>query len=720
MNYGEYSCCPKGYIKPNLERGDFDMKTISKKLLSLVLAVLMLVAAVPFSVLSVTAQVPSEYEGYTETVGATAVSGENLGVTWAIYTKGTDVKLVISGEGPVTKTNEHSEIKSETTGWGNNKEGTYKNLAPWKDYATTITSIDVGYGITSIGQNAFYKMTALKDISLPESLEFIDYNCFSTCTALERITLPSGIQRMHQNIFKGCTNLKYVVFTSKNCNVFQSSKTNDYDYYNDTTSMFDGCKNLKCVFFPKYDTPTSSATYNNVAAMFYNCKSGSVTIIGDSESYAKTYVEEVLPSYIESYSDNSSSDAKQKSYYGLKVSYKGFDDVVSGGFVYDSSNADSTVNNSIMYVKSRNSDVPTYTLNIVGSGAMSKSLSTNRTKPYMSDVSTPADPSDTEITKIIVDSAITELGTCAFYGMKALTDFQWTPTATEPKILAQAFRNCTALTEITLPNGLKSLYPSLFQGCSSLKTVNIPSTVTTVGKGVFESTEIEFLVLPKAVDTINENAFKNAKSLKAIFVQGSAVTTWGKDPFLNTTSGLTVYTDSATGIPTAEGVRISEVKGLDVTADVQDIMTKCLLSVEAFAYYEGGEKTGIRALITADETIRDLLEETLGQTVEYGFIAGNASFADGEFTLGAQKTVSSAVYENKTAAITYTGDSGAISLEGKHAFCAVLYNINEANEYVLTGYVKIGESVTEATNNTSFSVGSSAFAGASVSELKNQ
>lgn len=45
----------------------------------------------------------------------------------------------------------------------------------------------------------------------------------------------------------------------------------------------------------------------------------------------------------------------------------------------------------------------------------------------------------------------------------------------------KAFRDCTTMTSIILPNSLESICPKAFMGCSSLTSITIPDNVFTNG-----------------------------------------------------------------------------------------------------------------------------------------------------------------------------------------------------------------------------------------------
>ena len=58
---------------------------------------------------------------------------------------------------------------------------------PWKDLKDEIASLVVDYGVTTIGESAFYECQGLKSISLPETLEVIGGWSFYKCYGLTNI-----------------------------------------------------------------------------------------------------------------------------------------------------------------------------------------------------------------------------------------------------------------------------------------------------------------------------------------------------------------------------------------------------------------------------------------------------------------------------------------------------------------------------------------------------
>ena len=69
------------------------------------------------------------------------------------------------------------------------------------------------------------------------------------------------------------------------------------------------------------------------------------------------------------------------------------------------------------------------------------------------------------------------------------------------------------LSEIDLPNSLKSLGTQSFYNCPNLKTVHLPNSITAIPKGCFMDTGIETIIIPDSITVLYDNCFKNCKNL---------------------------------------------------------------------------------------------------------------------------------------------------------------------------------------------------------------
>ena len=76
--------------------------------------------------------------------------------------------------------------------------------SPWYDLRASITEVELGSGITSIGEYAFYQCTGLTEISIPEGVIVIGAGAFSWCTALTKVSLPDGLIGIDLGAFYRC------------------------------------------------------------------------------------------------------------------------------------------------------------------------------------------------------------------------------------------------------------------------------------------------------------------------------------------------------------------------------------------------------------------------------------------------------------------------------------------------------------------------------------
>ena len=94
-----------------------------------------------------------------------------------------------------------------------------------------------------------------------------------------------------------------------------------------------------------------------------------------------------------------------------------------------------------------------------------------------------------------------------------------------------AFSGCVSLDSIRIPKGIKSLEWSIFQDCTSLCYVEIPSSITSIGDGVFKGCESLYSVkIPNGVTSLGKEAFSQCTALDSITIP-SSITSMGQATF---------------------------------------------------------------------------------------------------------------------------------------------------------------------------------------------
>ena len=148
---------------------------------------------------------------------AEIVTGDKCGddCTWTFNTE--TGKLTISGTGDMydwTMT-----YVSSTKLW--DKDVThYQTTAPWKEYATSIQSVDIKDGITSVGKAAFYN-TTVSEVNMPNSLTSIKFHAFQYAANLEEIDLPQNLETIGHGAFAATSVKSFVV--PESVTAFQAS-----------------------------------------------------------------------------------------------------------------------------------------------------------------------------------------------------------------------------------------------------------------------------------------------------------------------------------------------------------------------------------------------------------------------------------------------------------------------------------------------------------------
>ena len=78
----------------------------------------------------------------------------------------------------------------------------------------SLASITIPEGVTSISNNAFYNCCSLASITIPESVTSIGNNAFYSCPSLTSITIQGSVTSIGGSAFQGCSGMRYYDFTA--------------------------------------------------------------------------------------------------------------------------------------------------------------------------------------------------------------------------------------------------------------------------------------------------------------------------------------------------------------------------------------------------------------------------------------------------------------------------------------------------------------------------
>lgn len=136
-----------------------------------------------------------------------------------------------------------------------------------------------------------------------------------------------------------------------------------------------------------------------------------------------------------------------------------------------------------------------------------------------------------------------------------------------------AFKECTSLTSITIPDGVTSIGTEVFRRCTSLTSIDIPDSVTSIGSYAFSGcTGLTSVTIPDGVSSIGEYAFNYCTSLTSITIPDS-VTTIGVGAFNDTQWLIAKQNGNQNHLVVVNGILIDGVKASGEVSIPNDITT---------------------------------------------------------------------------------------------------------------------------------------------------
>ena len=143
------------------------------------------------------------------------------------------------------------------------------------------------------------------------------------------------------------------------------------------------------------------------------------------------------------------------------------------------------------------------------------------------------------LTDITIPASVTKIGGWAFDGCDRLKSI--TIPSNVKSIGECAFRDCTGLTNITIPSSVKSIGWSAFLGCAGITSITIPDTVTSIGQSAFcDCSNLTSVTIPDGVTEIGCITFMDCTKLTNVTIPKS-VKTIGEDVFKGCRSLTDIY-----------------------------------------------------------------------------------------------------------------------------------------------------------------------------------
>ena len=337
-----------------------------------------------------------------------------------------------------------------------------------------LTSITIPNSVTSIGNYAFYYCDGLTSITIPDSVTSIGSYAFRDCTDLTSVTIPDSVTNIGDSTFGGCTGLKKITLPISAQVSLDSDKCILYN-----------CNNIEEVVFTAGNSGEPGNRADN-KAYEYLFESSKATL--KSIRFAEGV--KVIPRYIWCSCEALTNITIPSSVTSI------------GDYAL------------IMYCTSLKS-IDVADANTVYCSADGALFNKDKTKL----IRYPTGKTDASYK---IPNSVTSIGSRAFCGCPSLTSITIPDSVTN---IGGAFNGCTGLTSVTIPNSITSIDSSAFNGCTNLTSVTIPNSVTSIGAYAFSGcTGLTSINIPDSVTSIGDWAFQRCTSLTSITIPNSGVT----------------------------------------------------------------------------------------------------------------------------------------------------------------------------------------------------
>ena len=388
-------------------------------------------------------------------------------------------------------------------------------------YSRNLTSVifEEGGICTAIGEDAFSYCPVLTGIRLPETLTSIGKSAFYDCDGLTEIVIPDGVETVGNGAFSLCGQLKEITLG-------RGIKTlGRYAFYNTVS--------LEKIHF----NAVSMEDMKGITRAFIGAGTqgnGIIMTVGSQVTRIPNYLFDHMagdPLHVlrEVYFEANSQCASVGTYAfeGCEELLIAFSDAEAGGNIYDSMHRNG--NPCITNVKEiLHGDKITYALCHDGTVSVGRYY---------------GDAAEINLSSPVENAPLTRIGANAFKEISSLTRVTMPDTVTD--IDQFAFVDCDHLVSVELSEQLLRVGKYAFNRCASLKEINLPDTLIFIGSHAFSGcASLEEVTLPKNLETLESMAFANCSGLKTVYYEAIALGDTQGNIFFESAyreNGITVY-----------------------------------------------------------------------------------------------------------------------------------------------------------------------------------
>ena len=461
----------------------------------------------------------------------------------------------------------------------------------------TVTYDGFTYSVTSIGNYAFAVCSSLTSVTIPESVTSIGQLAFYSCYQVECLSVPNSVTEIGSNAFY---NMPLVVYGGTATGspwgarrvISSSLVEGDLVFEDEAHTILAQCLTTATgeIVIPSTVTTIRKEAFRDCTGLTAITIPSSVTTIESSAFYNCTGVISItIPESVTTIGTNAFSNVYNIQYNGTATGSpwgaRTVGGYIEGYLVYDSEQKTAVVR---CHTLATGSIVLPQSLIAIEGEAFEdcKDITSINLPESLITIGAKAFSGCNNITSITIPKNVTTIGGDAFrgctnmtsvvwnakncegyngsglwlgvpigtigtfgqglYGNEYITSFTFGPEVEKiPKYICYDMPN---LTEIIIPESVKTIGACAFKYCTGLTSITIPTSVTRIegdgeteidiyqhGDGAFAGSGITSIIIPDSVTYLGIGTFKGCKNLKTATI-GNGVTCFYNQMFYECTS----------------------------------------------------------------------------------------------------------------------------------------------------------------------------------------